>query len=55
MNRVLVDSNVLLDVFENDPGWGDWSEGILDRYRTSHVLSINPVIYAEVSFGFSRI
>lgn len=55
MNRILVDSNVLLDVFENDPGWGDWSEGILDRYRTSHVLSINPVIYAEVSIGFSRI
>jgi hypothetical protein len=55
MNRILVDSNVLLDVFENDPRWGDWSEDILDHYRTSHALCINQVIYAEVSIGFARI
>ncbi len=55
MNRILVDSNVLLDVFENDSRWADWSESILDHCRTSQVLCINPVIYTEVSIGFQRI
>lgn len=25
MNGLLVDSNVILDVFENDPIWATWS------------------------------
>ena len=48
MSRILVDSNVLLDVFEDDANWADWSESMLDYYRSSHVLCINPVIYAEI-------
>lgn len=55
MSRILVDSNVLLDVFENDPVWADWSETMLDYYRSSHILCINPVIYAEISIGFQKI
>ncbi len=55
MSRILVDSNVLLDVFENDPVWADWSESMLDYYRSSHILCINPVIYAEISIGFQKI
>jgi hypothetical protein len=55
MSRILVDSNVLLDVFEDDASWADWSESILDYYRSSHILCINPVIYAEVSIGFQKI
>jgi hypothetical protein len=55
MNRILVDSNVLLDVFEDDPHWADWSESMLEHYRLTHVLCINPIIYSEVSIGFTRI
>ena len=55
MKGVLVDSNVILDVFENDPVWADWSEAALVTYATQLPLFINPVIYAEVSIGFQRI
>jgi predicted nucleic acid-binding protein len=27
---ILVDTNVLLDVFADDPGWSDWSQHQLD-------------------------
>ena len=55
MNGVLVDSNVILDVFEDDAAWADWSEATLNHYSASHSLYINPVIYAEISIGFQRI
>jgi predicted nucleic acid-binding protein len=52
---VLVDSNVLLDIFEDDPVWAEWSEATLDGCSAAYALYINPVIYAEVSVGFQRI
>jgi hypothetical protein len=52
---VLVDSNVLLDVANSDPTWGNWSRAALTRLGQSSVLVINPLIYAEVSVGFARI
>jgi predicted nucleic acid-binding protein len=55
MSGVLVDSNVILDVYTDDARWADWSEAVLNRYYTSHLLYINPVIYAEISIGFNRI
>lgn len=55
MNGVLVDSNVILDVYTDDAVWADWSESTLNRYRTRYRLYINPVIYAEFSIGFNRI
>ena len=55
MSGVLVDSNVILDVYTDDARWADWSESVLNRYCTSHILYINPVIYAEISMGFDRI
>ncbi|HBI47800.1 MAG TPA: DNA-binding protein, partial [Smithella sp.] len=32
MTGILVDSNVILDVFLNDLKWADWSETKLDEY-----------------------
>ena len=32
MNGILVDSNIVLDLFLNDPKWADWSESKLDEY-----------------------
>jgi predicted nucleic acid-binding protein len=52
---VLVDANVILDVFGNDPTWADWSQGMLEQCAQEGPLFINPVIYAEVSIGFERI
>ena len=54
MSGVLVDSSIILDVFENDPVWADWSEVALDNYSTRMPLFINPVIYGEVSIGFRK-
>ena len=50
-----MDSNVLLDVATNDPGWGDWSARALAEVAEHTTLIINPVIYAEVSIGYTTI
>ena len=55
MKEVLVDSSVVLDVFLDDPEWGDWSEGILAELSGMGALLINPIIYTEISIGFERI
>lgn len=55
MNRVLVDSNVILDIFLDDTTWAYWSEMTLNRLVESHQLLINPIIYTELSIGFQRI
>ena len=55
MKDVLVDSSVILDVFLDDPEWGDWSEGVLSKLSGARSLFINPIIYTEISIGFERI
>ena len=55
MKGVLVDSNVILDLFLDDPVWADWSERILERYLVRSILYINPIIYSEVSIAFNLI
>ncbi len=52
---VLVDSNVLIDVATNDPVWGEWSANALAEAAERYILIINPIIYSEVSVGFSTI
>jgi len=52
---VLVDSNVLLDVLEEDVNWYEWSSTQLQTAADRSALVINPIIYAEVSVGFERI
>jgi predicted nucleic acid-binding protein len=52
---VLVDSNVLLDVLTEDPEWYAWSAAELAKAAASDELAINPIVYAEVSVGFTRI
>ncbi len=55
MVGTLVDSNVLLDVLTDDAEWFDWSAAMLERVANDGHLFINPIVYAEVSAGFSRI
>jgi predicted nucleic acid-binding protein len=52
---VLVDTNVLLDVLQNDPKWAEWSQGELETASLTDSLAINAVIYSELSIAFERI
>lgn len=52
---LLVDTNVLVDVLQNDPQWADWSVAQLRAQATLHALVINPIIYAEMSLSFSTL
>lgn len=52
---VLVDTNVLVDVLEDDRDWADWSVRQLRAQSQVHELAINPVIYAELSLAFSTV
>ncbi len=51
---LLVDTNVLIDVLEDDPRWADWSIRQLRAQAQVHELAINPIIYAELSLAFTR-
>jgi hypothetical protein len=55
MRGTLVDSNVILDIFLDDPNWAEWSESKLEKFSSTSNLFINPVVYSEVSIGFERI
>lgn len=55
MAGTLVDSNVLLDLFTEDPRWCDWSETRLADALDGGPTLINPIVYAEISIGFERI
>ena len=52
---VLIDTNVLVDVLEDDPTWADWSVRQLRAQSQVHELVINPVIYSELSVAFDSI
>jgi hypothetical protein len=52
---LLVDTNVILDVVEDDPGWANWSQTRLDAAALQYTLLINFVIYAELSIAYLRI
>jgi predicted nucleic acid-binding protein len=52
---LLVDTNVLVDVLEDDPEWADWSIGQLRAQSKIHRLAINPIIYSELSLTFSTV
>lgn len=55
MKKILVDSNVLLDLLTEDPQWVEWSTFQLKTLAEHHILTINPIIYGEISIGFSHI
>lgn len=52
---VLIDSNVLLDIFTKNDAWFEWSSQTLSEYADQDHLYINPIIYSEISVGFERI
>lgn len=52
---ILVDTKVLLDIFEDDPQWAEWSQAELENASLQDSLAINAVIYSELSMAFERI
>jgi predicted nucleic acid-binding protein len=52
---ILVDTNVLVDVLEDDPQWGEWSVAQLRAHSKIHELGINAIVYAELSLAFERL
>jgi predicted nucleic acid-binding protein len=50
---ILVDSNVLIDVFSRDNDWHDWSKNALANSNERDQLRINQVVVAEVAPQFS--
>jgi predicted nucleic acid-binding protein len=49
---ILLDANVILDIWDDDPVWYPWSS---EQFRTRSFideLTINPIVYAEISARF---
>ena len=49
----LLDANVLLDIFTDDPVWAEASERAILEASQAGAIGINPIVYAEISYGFS--
>ena len=52
---VLVDTNIVVDVLQEDPVWAEWSANQMRTLKLMHRLAINPVIYAELAMSFDSI
>ena len=50
-----VDTNVMVDVLEDDLVWADWSTRQLRAQAQVHELVINPVNYSELSLAFESV
>jgi len=51
----LVDTNVLFDFLSEDADWFDWAAAMLRDAGDRGPVTINPIIYAEVSVRYARI
>jgi hypothetical protein len=49
---VVVDTNVLLDIVNDDPAWLTWSANQLVHLSRIGRMIINPIVYAELSISF---
>ncbi len=49
----LVDTNVWIDIINNDPTWKDWSLRHLKLASATGGICINPVIYAELATRYT--
>lgn len=49
---VLIDSCVLLDVFNDDLNWYEWSSQTLYQMSKEYNLAINMIVFTEIAFNF---
>lgn len=52
---ILVDTNVLVDIVNDDPLWAEWSQQQLLHAALQDELAINDIIYAELSVRYEAI
>ena len=52
---MLVDSCVLLDIFNDDPNWYEWSANTLYMLSKHHQFIINTIIFTEISYNFDSV
>ena len=55
MSSTLVDSNVLIDLFDEESEWSEWSDTMLTECANRGPLVINPIVFAEVAAGFESL
>jgi predicted nucleic acid-binding protein len=55
MSSTLVDSNVLIDLFDATSEWRDWSDAMVAGCARRGPLVINPIVFAEVAAGFDSL
>lgn len=53
MSSTLVDSNVLIDLFDDESEWREWSDAMIATCADRGALVINPIVYAELAAGFT--
>jgi hypothetical protein len=54
-DKVLVDSNVLIDILQEDDQWFHWSSMRLAPLIDARRLVLDPIVYAEVSIAYASI
>jgi predicted nucleic acid-binding protein len=52
---ILVDANVILDVWDPDPVWHTWSSTQLRNQSLLHELAIGLIVYSEISISFATV
>lgn len=50
---IMIDSNVLLDLYERKSEWHEWSSSTLASVADAEELVINQIVYAEASIRFA--
>jgi predicted nucleic acid-binding protein len=55
LTATLVDSNVVLDIADENAQWLDWSSAMLAEAAERGPVVINPIIYGEVSTRYDSI
>ena len=53
MPMILLDANVILDVWDPDPIWKTWSSSQMRSWSLLHDLAINLIVYSEISVSFA--
>jgi predicted nucleic acid-binding protein len=52
---ILVDSNILIDIVNDDPRWAPWSYQQIDEHRDTEGVAINQMIVAEGAPRFGSV
>ncbi len=52
MTSTLVDSNVLIDIFQPGSKWFEWSSAQIAKVRAEGSIVLNQIIASEVAFEF---